>query len=79
MQGFKCKVTGATSTRPIARAVPPEYCANNASQCVKGAKQMIVWHQAEANNVNPPNRVSPGYNLAWGWRNGAQNDIFGHL
>jgi hypothetical protein len=76
MQGFKCKVTGANSTTPVAPAVPPVYCADDASKCVKGAKQMIVWHQLEGNNVFPPDGVSPGYNEAWGWSNGAQSDIF---
>jgi hypothetical protein len=76
MQGFKCTVTGATATHAVAPAQPPVYCKDDASTCVKGAKQMIVWNQAEGNNVQPPQFVSPGYNAAWGYLPGAQDDIF---
>ncbi|KAF2436172.1 hypothetical protein EJ08DRAFT_579062, partial [Tothia fuscella] len=69
MQGFKCKVTRATSTAPIAAAVPPTYCKDDKTKCTKGAKQMIAWNQAEGKNVFPPNGVSPAYNEAWGWKN----------
>ncbi|KAM7185307.1 WSC domain containing protein [Rhypophila sp. PSN 637] len=76
MQNFKCHVTGSTSTKKLGKAKPPVYCANDASQCVKGAKQMIVWHQAEGNNVVTPNDVTPPYNSKMGFLPGAQNDIF---
>src|ERR1700712_5350451 len=76
MQGFKCNVTGATSTATIAPAQPPTYCEGDASKCVKGAKQMIAWHQSEGNNVVPPNGVTPSYHAAWGFLPGAQKDIF---
>ena len=76
MHGFKCKVTGAKSTTPLASAKPPVYCKDDRNKCVKGAKQMVVWHQAEGDNVFPPQSVSPGYNDAWGWASGAQSDIF---
>ncbi|KAG0645601.1 hypothetical protein D0Z07_8500 [Hyphodiscus hymeniophilus] len=45
MHGFKCNVTGATSTTPVAPAKPPVYCADDASLCVPGAKQMIAWNR----------------------------------
>lgn len=76
MQGYKCNVTGATSTAPVAPAQVPVYCGDDASNCVQGAKQMLVWHQAAGNNVSPPSGVSPGYNAGMGWAPGAQDDIF---
>lgn len=77
MQGFKCTVTNATSTTPVAPAQAPVYCADDASKCVKGAKQMIAWHQETGNNIETADGISPGYNEKCGWTNGAQHDIFG--
>ncbi|KAF2459869.1 hypothetical protein BDY21DRAFT_413702 [Lineolata rhizophorae] len=62
MQGFKCNVTGATATSPVAPARPPVYCEDDLSSCVQGAKQMIVWQQAEGDNIEPSQSKSPGYN-----------------
>jgi hypothetical protein len=70
MAGYKCKVTGATSTTPVGTAKPPKFCADNSSSCQKGPKQMIVWNQAEANNVSPTKGRSPGYNAKNGFGNG---------
>src|SRR6266704_6757570 len=51
MQPFKCRVTGATSVTPVAAAQPPRWCEDNPNACVKGAKQMVSWHQASGNNI----------------------------
>ena len=77
MQGFKCNVTGATSTTPVAPAQAPVYCGDGNTPCVQGAKQMIAWNQASGVNVFPPSGISPGYNTGMGWTAGAQSDIFG--
>lgn len=77
MQGFKCTVTNATSQTPVAPAQAPVYCADDASKCVKGAKQMIAWHQQTGNNIETADGISPGYNEKCGWTNGAQHTIFG--
>ena len=45
MQGFKCKVTNATSAAPISAAQAPVFCREDATKCVKGAKQMIVYNR----------------------------------
>ena len=45
MQGFKCNVTGATSTVPLAVAKAPVMCEEDESKCVKGARQMIAWNR----------------------------------
>jgi hypothetical protein len=75
MQGHKCIVTGSNSTRRLAEAKPSVYCEDDPSKCVKGAKQMIFFNQADGNNViNPPKM--PTYNLRMGFYEGAQNDIF---
>jgi hypothetical protein len=79
MQPYKCKVTNAQSTTPVASAQAPVYCADDAATCVKGAKQMIAWHQLDGNNIETADGVSPGYNEKCGWTNGAQKDIFGRL
>ncbi|KIN08100.1 hypothetical protein OIDMADRAFT_100008 [Oidiodendron maius Zn] len=75
MQGFRCRVTNVTSERRLERAKPPIPCKGEPGNCVKGAKQIIVWHQLEGNNVEDEYEF-PGYNIDMGWSNGAQNDIF---
>lgn len=45
MAGFKCNVTGATSTAPVAPAKPAFYCADGTTTCVTGAKQMIAFNR----------------------------------
>jgi hypothetical protein len=77
MQGFKCKVTNASPTAlPLAAAQVPTYCADDASTCVKGAKQMLAWHQKTGNNVETTDGKTPNYNAKCGWTEGAQTDIF---
>lgn len=77
MQGFKCNVTGASSAAaPLAKAQVPTFCENEPEQCVKGAKQMLAWHQATGNNIETAQWVTPNYNLKCGWAEGAQTDIF---
>ncbi|KAF2799823.1 hypothetical protein K505DRAFT_190074, partial [Melanomma pulvis-pyrius CBS 109.77] len=67
MQGFKCKVTNAKSTAPLAKAQVPAYCADDQSKCVKGAKQMLAWHQRTGNNIETPDGTTPNYNTKCGW------------
>ncbi|RHZ45093.1 lignocellulolytic auxiliary activity family 14 protein [Aspergillus thermomutatus] len=76
MAGSKCNVTGSTSSKKVATAQVAAYCADDTSKCVKGAKQMIAFNQQTGNNVRVPDGKTPMYNAAWGWENGAQNDIF---
>ncbi|KAL5402036.1 hypothetical protein PMIN06_002437 [Paraphaeosphaeria minitans] len=77
MQPYKCTVTNAQSTTPVAKARAPVYCAGDASKCVQGAKQMIAWNQLDGNNIETGDGSSPGYHEKCGWANGAQTDIFG--
>jgi len=76
MQGFKCNVTGSTSTKTVAPAKPPTYCGDG-SPCVTGAKQMIAYNQASGSNVeSPKNGDWVNYGENWGFKDGPQNDIF---
>ncbi|PVG03262.1 hypothetical protein CPB86DRAFT_695511 [Serendipita vermifera] len=76
MMPHKCKVTGATSTTPLAPAVPPQWCDDDETQCVQGPKQMIFWNQQDGNNVvttgtqRDGDWKSPGYNMKMGFREG---------
>ncbi|OAP54840.1 hypothetical protein AYL99_11288 [Fonsecaea erecta] len=76
MQGFKCIVTGATSTTPLAKAQAPVMCDTDPSKCVTGAKQMIVWNQLTGNNVVTSGSQTPAYNTRNGFTPGPQDDIF---
>ncbi|KAI3149179.1 CAZyme family AA14 [Penicillium roqueforti] len=76
MAGYKCNVTGSTSSKQVAPAQVAAYCEDDSTKCVKGAKQMIAFNQQTGNNVQVPNGKTPMYNTAWGWESGAQNDIF---
>jgi hypothetical protein len=76
MQGFRCNVTGATSSAPVAKAQPPAYCKGEPDKCTKGAKQMLAWNQLDGNNVQSPSGETPMYNEVCGFLDGAQDNIF---
>ncbi|KZV79310.1 hypothetical protein EXIGLDRAFT_846655 [Exidia glandulosa HHB12029] len=83
MHPYRCKVTNARpDARPPARARPPVWCEGNPEGCMRGAKQMVIAHQAEGNNVVLSGKQadgswkSPGYNAKMGFAPGAQHDIF---
>jgi hypothetical protein len=77
MQGFKCNVTNASpAAAPLAKAQVPVFCGNESDKCLKGAKQMLAWHQATGNNIETAQWVTPNYNQKCGWTEGAQTDIF---
>ncbi|KAL1979653.1 hypothetical protein VTN96DRAFT_5398 [Rasamsonia emersonii] len=76
MQGFKCNVTGSTSTKTLAPAQVPVYCGDDSSKCVQGAKQMLAFNQQSGNNVEMPPNDFVYYGEGWGFKPGAQNDIF---
>ena len=45
MAGYKCMVTGSTSTKTLATAQVPKYCPGNSGACTKGAKQILVMNR----------------------------------
>ncbi|KDQ07356.1 hypothetical protein BOTBODRAFT_180784 [Botryobasidium botryosum FD-172 SS1] len=82
MGGYRCRVTNAKNTKPVATAKPPVWCEGNPGACTQGAKQMVFWQQLEGNNVvlsgnqADGQAKSPGYNMKMGFKDGAQRDIF---
>jgi hypothetical protein len=45
MAGYKCNVTGSTSTKKVAPAQVAVHCEDDETKCVKGAKQMIAFNR----------------------------------
>ncbi|CAE6456659.1 unnamed protein product [Rhizoctonia solani] len=76
MNGFQCKITGATATTAIPKGQVPVRCVDDPSKCVKGAKQPFYWDQAERNNMFDDIYSPPLYLDSYGFRDGAQNDIW---
>ncbi|KAF9013080.1 hypothetical protein BDQ17DRAFT_1342697 [Cyathus striatus] len=82
MQGFRCRVVGATGSAKLATASPPVWCEDDTSKCVGGAKQMVFWNQQDGNNIEVSGNDlsgqprSPTYNAKLGFKNGSQDDIF---
>jgi hypothetical protein len=76
MQGYKCNVTNSVSNIPLATPKPAVWCEGNPGSCTKGAKQLISWNQAEANNIvvdgfdQHGQNKSPGYNSKCGFSDG---------
>lgn len=76
---YRCRVTNAGSTTPVALGKPPVWCEGHPEQCTKGAKQMINWHQQDGNNIFVDgqdlagNSKSPGYNMKTGFPDGNFN------
>ena len=74
MTGFRCNVSGGSSTASLATPKPAKYCVN--SSCVTGPKQPMYWA-----NENPNIEFSgdyfkkPSYNAKWGYANGAQDIV----
>ncbi|BGP49633.1 hypothetical protein JCM10450v2_005534 [Rhodotorula kratochvilovae] len=81
MTGFLCKIDGATSTAKWDDPQNAVWCAEDPSKCVTGARRPMYAYN-NPNNVpewdsTNPNAKRPGYNSDWGWKDGAQDDIFG--
>ncbi|EIN04012.1 hypothetical protein PUNSTDRAFT_108851 [Punctularia strigosozonata HHB-11173 SS5] len=83
---FRCKVTGATSSKAIMTPQLARRCgadpANGVteatpSNCTVGAKQALYWWQTERVNMFEGQYSPPFYNDLYDFKDGAQNDIFG--
>lgn len=68
MNGFKCNVTGSTSTVPLAQPKVPRRCGADPpngvmnptpGNCTYGAKNPFYWFQKERNNVRPRKSYEP--------------------
>ncbi|KAI0833684.1 hypothetical protein BC628DRAFT_1307799 [Trametes gibbosa] len=85
MNGFKCDITGARSTVPLAKPQVPRRCGADPDHgkveaapgnCTYGAKQPLYWLQKEGNNMFEDYIAPPFYNDLYNFRDGAQDDIF---
>jgi len=85
MNGFKCNVTGSTSTVPVAQSKLARRCGADPKNgkphsapgnCTYGAKQPYYWFNLERNNMFEGNFSPPVYNDLYNFLDGAQNDIF---
>ncbi|KAF7330207.1 hypothetical protein MVEN_02457800 [Mycena venus] len=85
MNGFKCNVTGSTSTVPLATPKVARRCGADSlngkwhsapGNCTYGAKQPLYWFQQERNNMFEGTYAPPFYTDLYEFRDGPQNDIF---
>ncbi|KDR78641.1 hypothetical protein GALMADRAFT_223898 [Galerina marginata CBS 339.88] len=85
MNGFKCNITGSTSTAPVAKsqlarrcgADPPNQKLQAApANCTYGAKTPFYWFNLERNNMFEGTFSPPVYNDRYNFLDGAQDDIF---
>ncbi|KAF8554672.1 hypothetical protein OG21DRAFT_1038036 [Imleria badia] len=83
MNPHACNViVDSTTPKTIAPPQRAQWCEEDESKCVQGPKQMLIWHQADSNNIEVEGNdlsghpKSPGYNAKCGFKNGAQDDIF---
>ncbi|KAJ3568658.1 hypothetical protein NP233_g5568 [Leucocoprinus birnbaumii] len=85
MNGFHCDVTGAKSDAPaIAKSQVAKRCgydpatgrSGSPNNCTIGAKQPLYWYQKERNNMFEGPLDPPVYNDLYGFKDGAQDDIF---
>ncbi|KAI0749839.1 hypothetical protein C8Q80DRAFT_1101672 [Daedaleopsis nitida] len=83
MNGFRCNITGSSSTVPLAEPKVPRRCGADPDfieaspgNCTYGAKQPFYWFQKEVNNMFEDAFAPPFYTDLYNFRDGAQDDIF---
>ncbi|KAG8979806.1 hypothetical protein FRB90_007906, partial [Tulasnella sp. 427] len=85
MNAFKCKITNTKSTaKKIGTPQVARRCGydpvlkrqGDPKNCTIGAKQPLYWLQNERNNMFEGYYDAPFYNDGYGYKNGAQDDIF---
>ncbi|GAA6040520.1 hypothetical protein JCM8097_005445 [Rhodosporidiobolus ruineniae] len=80
MTGFLCRIDGATSTARWSTPQDAQWCGDDASSCVVGAKRPLYAYNTPNNipwwDSSNPNAKRPGYNSDCGFSDGAQDDIF---
>lgn len=75
--GFRCNVTGNTGLEPLpTKPKVASKCPYDRNNCTTGAKTPFVWFQDEGNNIHQDFIDPPYYNWEYGFKNGAQDDIF---
>lgn len=81
---FQCNMKGATSTAPLPPPQLPRKCGYDQiwgtpadpSNCTVGPKSPMYWYQAEGNNMFEDTYHAPTYSPTYGFKDGAQLDIF---
>ncbi|QRV74901.1 hypothetical protein RhiJN_02916 [Ceratobasidium sp. AG-Ba] len=76
MNPFDCNVTNATGSVPIPPPQVPRYCPVDKTNCTVGAKQPFYWLQNEGNNMFNDFYDPPTYTENYGFKDGAQNDLW---
>lgn len=76
LNGYRCKVTGATGTAALPKGEVARKCPFNKNNCTIGAKVPFYWDQAEQNNFFQGFHDPPFYNGDYGFMDGAQTDLF---
>ncbi|CAE6446984.1 unnamed protein product [Rhizoctonia solani] len=76
MNPFDCAVANATSSVPIPPPQVPRYCPVDKTNCTVGAKQPFYWLQNEGNNIFNDSFDPPTYTDDYGFKQGAQNDLW---
>lgn len=74
--GYRCNVTGETGTVPIPKPAIARKCPYNKNNCTIGAKQPHYWLMGERNNNPQGYSDAPFYNEAYGFKDGAQDDLW---
>ena len=75
MNGFDCKITNPGNSVLAKPQVPTECPDGNG--CTQGAKQPMYWANDRQNvQFSGEYERKPAYNDKWGFKDGAQTDIF---
>lgn len=75
MNGFDCEI-GTPGDRRIGAPQPPKECREGMGPCVQGPKQPTYWANEGQNIEYHGYDRKPAYLDYWGYKDGAQNDIF---
>ncbi|KAF8470832.1 hypothetical protein BDZ91DRAFT_847108 [Kalaharituber pfeilii] len=76
MNGFDCTITNP-GKKVLSKPQVPTECKNG-NGCVTGARQPMYWANNGSQNIKFSGDYfrKPAYNDNWGFKDGAQNDIF---
>lgn len=86
MTGFQCSVTDTgPSTKTLGKPRAPQRCDGDGwddsvkaqkGKCVKGAKSPMFWKNKGGMNMIEPGHWAPTYSDKYGFKDGAQEDVF---
>ena len=76
MNGFDCEVLNGDPGKRIGKSQPPKECREGMGPCVQGPKQPTYWANEGTNIEYKGHDRKPAYMDYWGYKDGAQHDIF---